>query len=124
MRRTGAKGYPSGKAEEGFEPLATVLDQVLHALKLETRFAAAEATERWTDAVGAETGGPEALERTHCVGVRDGELLVEVQGATWMGHLAVLRQGILERMNRELSPEKRIRAIRLVPKRSKEEIKR
>jgi len=122
VRRTGSKGRAG--AEEGFSPVAIVLDNVLLALKLETRFAAAEATERWANAVGRETGGPEALARTHCVGVRDGELLVEVQGATWMGHLAVLRQGILERMNRELQPEQRIRAIRFVPKRSKEVRKR
>lgn len=117
MRRAGSRS-PGAEAREGFQPVATVLDNVLLGLKLETRFAAAEATERWADAAG-----PEALARTRCVGVRDGELLVEVQGAVWMGHLAVLRQGILERMNRTLEPEKRIRAIRLVPKRSKEESK-
>ena len=123
MRRAGSRGHAAG-AERGFETIATVLDNVLHALKLETRFAAAEATERWAEAVRAETGGTEVLARTHCVGVRDGELLVEVQGATWMGHLSVLRQGILERMNRELQPEQRILAIRFVPKRSKEVIQR
>ena len=120
MRRTGSKGRACwAEARDGFEPVATVLDNVLRALKLETRFAAAEATERWADAVW-----PEALARTRCVGVRDGELLVEVSGAVWMGHLAVLRQDILERMNRTLEAEKRIRAIRFVPMRSKEEIKR
>ncbi|HYR51006.1 MAG TPA: DciA family protein [Candidatus Dormibacteraeota bacterium] len=124
MRRTGSRGHEAAAEREGFEPVATVLENVLLLLKLETRFAAAEATERWADAVGKETGGPEALARTNCVGVRDGELLVEVQGATWMGHLAVLRQGILERMNRELQPEQRIRAIRFVPMRSKEVRKR
>jgi len=124
VRRTGSRGQEGAAEREGFEPVATVLDNVLLLLKLETRFASAEATERWADAVGKETGGPEALARTRCVGVRDGELLVEVQGATWMGHLAVLRQGILERMNRELQPEQRIRAIRFVPMRSKEVRKR
>ena len=103
----------------GFEPVGTVLDQVLRGLKLETRFAAAEATERWTGAVG-----PEVVARTRCVGVRDGELLVEVQGATLMGHLAVLRQGLIDAMNATLAAEKRLRAIRLVPMRSKEEPKR
>jgi hypothetical protein len=93
-----------------------VLTQVLATLKLESRFAAAEATDRW-----AETVGPEVLARTRCVGVRDGELLIEVQGATWMGHLAVLRQGILERMNQTLPAGKRLSGIRFVPMRSKEE---
>jgi predicted nucleic acid-binding Zn ribbon protein len=117
VRRTGRTG--SAAAREGFETVGTVLDEVLRGLRLETRFAAAEATERWSDVVG-----PEVIARTRCVGVRDGELLVEVQGATWMGHLAVLRQGILERMNETLAAEKRLRAIRFVPMRSKEEIKR
>jgi len=109
----------STKAGEGFETVGAVLDEVLRGLKLETRFAAAEATERWSGAVG-----PEVVARTRCVGVRDGELLVEVQGATLMGHLAVLRQGLIEEMNESLAPEKRLRAIRFVPMRSKEEIER
>jgi len=115
VRRTGKRG--AAPAREGFEPVGTVLDQVLRSLRLETRFAAAEATERW-----ASTVGPEALARTRCVGVRDGELLVEVQGATWMGHLAILRQGILDRMNQTLPAEKRLSTIRFIPMRSKEEI--
>ena len=118
MRRTAGRAG-ADLAREGFEPLSTVLGQVLKSLKLETRFAAAEATDRWAAAVG-----PEVLARTRCVGVRDGELLVEVRGATWMGHLAVLRQGILERMNQTLAAEKRLRAIRFVPMRSKEELDR
>ena len=116
-RRTGARA--GAEAREGFEPVGTVLDQVLRSLRLETRFAAAEATDHWASAVE-----PAALKRTRCVGVRDGELLVEVQGATWMGHLAVLRQGILDRMNQTLAPEKRLRAIRFIPMRSKEELSR
>ena len=124
MRRTGRRGAAlasagSALSREGFEPVGTVLDQVLRALRLETRFAAAEATERWASSVD-----PDVLTRTRCVGVRDGELLVEVRGATWMGHLAVLKQGILDRMNQTLPEEKRLTAIRLVPMRSKEETKR
>jgi len=112
LRRTGES---HGEAP-GFQPVAAVLEQVLQALKLETRFAAAEATDCWALAVG-----PEVLARTRCVGVRDRELLVEVQGAVWMGHLAVLRQGILDQMNRTLPASGRLRAIRFVPMRSKEE---
>ena len=119
MRRSGRPAAAGGEAGVGFEPVGTVLDQVLRALKLETRFQAAEATDRWSSAVG-----PEVLARTRCVGVRDGELLVEVQGAVWMGHLSVLGQGIMERMNETLAPEKRLRAIRLVPMRTKEESNR
>ena len=70
-----------------------VLDQVLAGLKLESRFQAARATDEWAGVVGLEV-----VRRTPG-GVRDGELLVEVQGAVWMGHLAVLRQGILESLN-------------------------
>jgi len=107
------------RTNEAFQPVGTVLDQVLRSLRLEAKFAAAEATDRWAEAVA-----PEVRTRTRCMGVRDGELLVEVQGSVWMGHLAVLRQGILEAMNRTLPAEKRISAIRFVPMRSKEEIER
>jgi len=102
-----------------FESVGAVLEQVIRTLRLETRFAGAEASDRWN-----ETVAPEVKARTHCVGVRDGELLVEVQGSVWMGHLAVLKQGILDEMNRTLPAEKRISAIRFVPMRSKEEIER
>jgi len=120
VRRTAGRSPTLAASDrEGFEPVSTVLEQVLQALKLETRFKAAEATDHWAEAVG-----PEVLARTRCVGVRDGELLVEVRGATWMGHLAVLRQDILERMNRTLAADARLRAIRFVPMRSKEEPKR
>lgn len=98
------------------EPVASVLDQVLAGLKLEERFAAAQATEIWLQVVG-----PEVARRTHAVGVRDAELLVEVQGAVWMGHLAILRHGIMEEINRKLPVEARLRAIRLAPMRCKEE---
>ena len=119
-----ASGRRTGRADgsesrDGFEPVATVLDQVLQTLKLDARFAAAEATDRWVEAVGSEV-----LARTHCVGVRDGELLVEVHGAVWMGHLTVLKQGILDRMNQTLAVPNRLRAIRFVPMRSKEVSKR
>ena len=120
MRRTAGRGHAgAASAREGFEPVSTVLEQVLQALKLESRFQAAEATDRWAEAVG-----PQIVARTRCVGVRDGELLVEVLGATWMGHLAVLKHDILERMNQTLAAEKRLTAIRFVPMRTKEETKR
>lgn len=93
-----------------------VLDQVLAGLRLESRFQAARATDEW-----AEVVGPEVVKRTRPVGVRDGELLVEVQGAVWMGHLAVLRQGILDSLNERLPESARLSSIRLVPMRSKEE---
>jgi predicted nucleic acid-binding Zn ribbon protein len=92
------------------QPVGAVLDQVLAGLKLEERFAAAAATELWIEAVG-----PKAAARTRAVGVRDGELLVEVKGAVWMGHLALLRHGIQEAINRRLPAEARIRTIRLAP---------
>jgi len=98
------------------EPLAKVLDQLLPALRLEERFAAAGATEQWLNVVG-----PEVARRTRPVGVRDGELLVEVRGAVWMGHLAILRHGIMNEINGKLPAEARIRAIRLTPMRDEEE---
>ena len=117
MRRTAGRSRTGeGSSTEGFEAVGSVLDHVLQDLKLDGRFASAEATDRWTGVVG-----PEVHARTRCVGVRDKELLVEVQGAVWMGHLAVLRQGILDQINEQLPAVKRLRSIRLVPMRCKEE---
>jgi predicted nucleic acid-binding Zn ribbon protein len=106
-----------GKRRAGeFRSVGSVLDQVLSGLKLESRFQAARATDEWAQVVG-----PEVERRTRPVGVRDGELLVEVQGAVWMGHLAVLRQGILEALNLRLPDTAHLTSIRLVPMRFKED---
>jgi predicted nucleic acid-binding Zn ribbon protein len=102
--------------EGGFEPVAPVLERMLSGLRLEERFKAAQATELWDERVT-----PEVKRRTRAVGVRDGELLVEVKGSVWMGHLAVLRQQIMDDINARLPIEARLRAIRLTPMRSREE---
>ncbi|HEX7078155.1 MAG TPA: DUF721 domain-containing protein [Candidatus Eisenbacteria bacterium] len=112
-RRPGGSRPSRGGA---FRPIASVLDEVLAGLELETRFHAAQATDLWSEIVGPDVG-----RRTRAVGVRDRELMVEVQGAVWMGHLAVLRQGILDDLNGRLPAESRLRSIRLVPMRCKEE---
>jgi predicted nucleic acid-binding Zn ribbon protein len=100
----------------GLTAVGSVLDRVLAELHLEARFQAAEATELWKEVVG-----PEVARRTRAVGVRHGELLVEVKGAVWMGHLAVLRQGILDDLNGRLPAAAGVSSIRLVPMRCKEE---
>jgi len=96
-------------------PVGNVLEPMLAGLKLSERFAAAQATELWGEVVT-----PEIARRARAVGVRSGELLVEVHGAVWMGHLAVLRQGILEELNARLPEGAKLRAIRLTPMRGKE----
>jgi len=96
-------------------PVGSVLDRVLSGLRVAQGEIASAATDIWPEAVG-----PEVARRTRASGVRDGELLVEVCGAVWMGHLAVLRQSILEEMNERLPAAARLRAIRLVPMRGKE----
>ena len=107
----------AGRERKGvFRPVGGVLDEVLASLRLTAKFQAARATDEWEAVVG-----PEAAQRTRPVGVRDGELLVEVQGAVWMGHLAVLRHDVLASLNRRLPEEARLASIRLVPMRSKEE---
>lgn len=98
-----------------FEPVAPVLDRMLSGLKIEERFASAQATELW-----AEVIGPEVAARTRATGVRDAELLVEVRGSVWMGHLSVLRQQYLEEINGRLPEKAKLQAIRLVPMRNKE----
>ena len=102
--------------EGGFESVSPVLARMLSGLRLEERFASAQATELWNERVT-----PEIQRRTRAVGVRDGELLVEVRGSVWMGHLAVLRQQIMDDINARLPIEARLRAIRLTPMRSREE---
>jgi len=105
-----------GRGSGGMTPVGNVLDQVLSGLKLEERFKSAGATELWYEVVG-----PDVARRTYPAGVRGGELLVEVEGAVWMGHLAVLRQGILDDLNGRLPADARLSSIRLVPMRRKEE---
>jgi predicted nucleic acid-binding Zn ribbon protein len=95
--------------------VGSVLDRLLPGLRIEEHAAAAAATDLWPEVVG-----PEVARRTHAVGVRDGELMVEVCGAVWMGHLAILRQGILDDVNGRLPADARLRGIRLVPMRGKE----
>jgi predicted nucleic acid-binding Zn ribbon protein len=111
----GARGGAGRRREGSFEPVGSVLDDVLGRLRLDARFAAADATERWELAVGPEISG-----RTRCEGVRDGELLVSVRGATWMAELAMRKHDILKRINEDLAEGARIRAIRLIPMRGKE----
>jgi predicted nucleic acid-binding Zn ribbon protein len=108
---------PEGGRRRGGQPVpvGSVLDRLLPGLHIEERVVAAAATDLWSEVVG-----PEVARRTHAVGVRDGELLVEVQGAVWMGHLAILRQGILDDVNERLPADARLRGIRLVPMRGKE----
>lgn len=106
-----------GFSKRGGDPtsVGSVLDRVLSGLHVAQGEIAAAATDIWAEAVG-----PDVARRTRASGVRDGELLVEVCGAVWMGHLAVLRQSILEEMNERLPAAARLRAIRLVPMRGKE----
>lgn len=110
MTRRAGSGDASGLTSVG-----NVLEPMLAGLKLDERFAAAQATELWGEVVTPEIG-----RRARAVGVRNGELLVEVKGAVWMGHLAVLRQGILEELNARLPQGAKLRMIRLTPMRSKE----
>jgi len=106
-----------GIQRRGGQPVAvgSILDKLLPGLRIEEHVAAAAATDLWPEVVG-----PEVARRTHAVGVRDGELMVEVCGAVWMGHLAILRQGILDDVNGRLPADARLRGIRLVPMRGKE----
>jgi predicted nucleic acid-binding Zn ribbon protein len=104
------------RSQSDMRAVGGVLDDVLAGIRFTSRFQAARATDEWTEVVG-----PEVARRTRPVGVRDGELLVEVQGAVWMGHLAVLRQGVMEALNRRLPDSAQLSSIRLIPMRFKEE---
>jgi predicted nucleic acid-binding Zn ribbon protein len=98
------------------ERVGEVLDGLLRRLRLDERFRAADATERWEAAVGRDIA-----RRTRCEGVRDGELLVSVRGAAWMADLAVQKREILNRINEELAEGAKLSSIRLIPMRGKEE---
>lgn len=100
----------------GFEPIGSILDSLFARTPLEEKAREAEATDRW-----AAVAGPEIARRSRAVGVRRGELIVEVRGSVWMGHVAVLRQAFLRELNARLPESARIRAIRLQPMRGKEE---
>lgn len=97
-------------------PVGDVLGETLRRLRLDERLAQADATDRWERVVG-----PEIARRTHCEGVRGGELIVSVRGATWMADLAVRQRDILARLNEELAEGAKLRAIRLTPMRGREE---
>ena len=109
---TGRPRRPKGD----LEPVGGVLDGLLRRLRLEERFAAADATDRWE-----RTVGPVVAARTRCEGVRNGELLVSVRGAAWMADLAVRKHEILRQLNDELAEGAKLSAIRLTPMRGKEE---
>jgi len=102
-------------AAGSLEPVGDVLDELLRRLKLEERFAAADATEEWERAVG-----PDAAKRTRCEGVRGGEMLVSVRGSAWMADLTVRKREILERINRRLPEGAQLSAIRFTPMRGRE----
>jgi len=105
-----------GRPDASFERVGSVLDGVLRDLKLEERFASADATEHWVEAAG-----PEIARRTRCEGVRDGELLVLVRGTVWKAELTVRRMELLHRINEGLAEPARLRAIRFQLMRGKEE---
>ena len=109
---TRGRGEPGGP----FQLIGPVLDGVLRDLKLEERFAAADATERWVEAAG-----PQIARRTRCEGVRDGELLVLVRGTVWRAELTVRRMELLHRINEGLAEPARLRSIRFQLMRGKEE---
>ena len=69
------------------------------------------ATDIWLEVVGPRVS-PSGRTPSACA---TRELLIEVRGAVWMGHLAILRQGIMEEINAKLRPKPGSAQIRLTP---------
>ena len=93
------------------EAVGPLLSDVLQGLGLDRRLREFKAVEIW-DAVVGET----IAQNTRPIGIREGVLFVEVASSVWMQELVLLRDDIVERLNRELG-ETRVRRIVLTAER-------
>jgi predicted nucleic acid-binding Zn ribbon protein len=80
-----------------FEPLGSLVGDLLRSLGLERRLREQGAVEAWEAVVG------EAIaQHARASSIRDGVLFVEVDSSVWMQELALLRERIAERLNDHL----------------------
>lgn len=85
------------------------LRDLLARLRLSEPLVGWRAVELWPEVVGARVAA-----RARAVAYREGELIVEVDSATWMSELTYLKGHVIAEMNRRLASEA-IREIRLRP---------
>jgi len=99
------------KVRSKLEAVGPLLGDLLERLGLDRRLREFRAVEVWNEQVG------EAIaENARPVGIRNGVLFVEVSSSVWMQELVLLRDEIVERLNRELG-ESIVRRIVLTAER-------
>ena len=90
------------------ESVSTVTARLLRSLGLEEGLRGWRAVEEWPAAVG-----PRLARRTRAVEFRDGALLVEVEGSTWMHEMGFLKRDLIRRINERLGAAV-VRDVRLM----------
>jgi predicted nucleic acid-binding Zn ribbon protein len=90
------------------ESVSTVTARLLRSLGLEEGLRGWRAVEEWPATVG-----PRLARRTHAVEFRDGTLLVEVEGSTWMHEMGFLKRDLIRRINERLGAAV-VRDVRLM----------
>jgi predicted nucleic acid-binding Zn ribbon protein len=79
------------------EPVGSVLGDLLRGLGLERRLAEYRAVQIWEAAVGQGIA-----QHARATAIQDGALFVAVDSSVWMQELALLRQGIVTRLNEQI----------------------
>jgi predicted nucleic acid-binding Zn ribbon protein len=77
--------------------LGEALRRALNHKALTARFSGWEAVEAWPEIVGTRIA-----ERTRAVDFRDGQLIVEVEGTSWLAELVLLRRTLLQRLTERI----------------------
>jgi predicted nucleic acid-binding Zn ribbon protein len=104
---------PPGRGGLSVQAIGGVLGRLLREFGLEQGIAGWRAVEQWPEAVG-----PRIARRTRAVDYRDGTLVVEVEGSSWLHELGFLRRDLCRQLNRRLAVEaggeNAVREIRFV----------
>jgi predicted nucleic acid-binding Zn ribbon protein len=79
------------------ESISRVLPTLLRDLGLEAGVLGWRAVTEWPAAVG-----PRVARRTRAVSIKDGTLLVEVEGSSWRYELGILKRDLLRQLNGHL----------------------
>ncbi|HTM57602.1 MAG TPA: DUF721 domain-containing protein [Candidatus Udaeobacter sp.] len=90
------------------ESISTVTTRLLRSLGLEDGLQGWRAVEEWPATVG-----PRLARRTRAFDFRDGTLLVEVEGSTWMHEMGFLKRDLIRRINERLGAAV-VRDVRLM----------
>ncbi len=78
-------------------PIGSLLDKILRDLHIEKKVYQSQALGLWSKAVGAKISAVTKPER-----VENGKLFVRVESPTWRMELILIKQKIIDRLNREI----------------------